>query len=176
MLSEKEKKLITLLTIVTAICVCGLFLFIRVNDLIFTNAAITKDEANIKQQSKDLIDLDTLNEKIKALDNKIVYERNKFYKPDEIDIASFSLRVKAAIQQSGLKEQSYKTVETNKTIMLEFQVSGNSFNLARFLEAVSKAEKYWTVTELYVKQARSGRGNVDLPLRIAYETSRQNGK
>jgi hypothetical protein len=176
MLTDKEKRLIYLATVVTVICVSGLFLFLRVADLFAINKAIATDEANIKKQSLDLTDADTLEERIKAAGEKIVYEKNKFYKPEEIDIASFSLRVKDTIRQSGLKEQSYKTVETNKTVMLEFQASGTSYNLAKFLEAVSKSEKYWTISEMNVKLARAGRGNVDITLRIAYETNSQVSK
>ncbi|MBN1409585.1 MAG: hypothetical protein JW969_01980 [Spirochaetales bacterium] len=173
-LSDKEKRLVYILTAVTILCISGLLLFIWGTDLASLEKSIAGDEADIKKvTSVSLYDNATLTEMITSIDEKIISETNKFFKPDEIDIAMFSLMVKRTIKNSGLTELSYKTVETNQDTFLEFQVSGNAYNLTKFLYAVSKAEKYWTINELIVKKARKGTGRVDITIRIMYETYSQ---
>jgi hypothetical protein len=172
-MAPNEKRLLYLLSVIVIICGCGLFFFIRTYDGNIGRDAVEK---NIKKTENDIrnlylekIDPKELPKKIEELDKILAKEKTKTYTAGEIDISGFGIKVKNMMKEYNLIEQSFKTVNTNNIISLQFQLFGHAYDFMNFLKAVSMNDKYWKIEELFIKSPKSD-STVDVTMRISYET------
>jgi Tfp pilus assembly protein PilO len=175
MLSSNERRLLYILSIIVVVCGTGLFFFLRTtlsgSGLLSINNRIQQEEKDLQRYSSEKDD-ENVNweEKTAEIDETIEGVKNKFFQPDETDLASFGLSVQEYISKNRLAIESQRTISGSENRkFLEFKVTGNAYYLSRFLEDVSEADKYWTIAEIIIKSNRAD-GNIEATMKITYET------
>ena len=108
------------------------------------------------------------------LEARIADARARLYAPGEIDPYRFGIVIRDLLRSEGLAIARYQTVEQGSGTVLEFSVDGSARALARFLQRVSEAPRWWTVSFLSVRAA-GGQGSVQAVLRISYEQAAKAG-
>jgi hypothetical protein len=173
MLAPNEKRLLYILVIVLAFCLVGGFIFLRLSGpggLSEVNSKITTTEGLVRNILKEKIDPKELPKKIADLDKILNTEKNKVYKPNEIDISEFGIQVRKLLVKNRLSEQSLRTIINNNEKSLQFQFRGAAYDFASFLKDVSANDKYWKIEDLMIKAPKQY-ASVDVTMRITYETA-----
>jgi Tfp pilus assembly protein PilO len=174
MLTNREKKLGYLLIVVVVLCAAGLFFYFQFSELQRIEDKIEKTTRNIRKILKDTPDEAVLLEAIKELEQKIALEKSKFYAPGEIDLSAYYDVVVDVIQKNNLTIKKAQPESKPKMKYVDFQLTGNAYDLASFLEAVSTYKKYWSILEINVenrKQRNVRNGKLmNISMRIIYET------
>lgn len=177
MLTSNEKKLVYILVIILILCATGLFFYLRITlpetGLNALNRKILEIENNVKNLSRTEDEDEDLFATIENIEQEIETERRKFYHPDEIDIASFGLKVKELIAKNRLKITNQRTINQKEVNFIEFYCVGKANQLFNFLAGVSKAEKHWRIDSFTI-QSKKIDGNIDARMRITYETINTN--
>jgi hypothetical protein len=108
------------------------------------------------------------------LEARIADARGRLYGPDEIDPYRFGIVIRDLLRAEGLSISRYQTVEQGSATLLEFSVDGSARSVARFLERVSEAPKWWAVSFLSVRTAGND-GSVQAVVRVHYEQAGKSG-
>ncbi len=111
---------------------------------------------------------------VSDLEARIADARGRLYGPDEIDPYRFGIVIRDLLRAEGLSISRYQTVEQGSVTLLEFSVDGSARSVARFLQRVSEAPKWWSVSLLSMRAA-GGDGSVQAVVRIHYELSGKPG-
>lgn len=171
MLQQNEKKLLYVLAVIVILCGAGLFFFLRyTGGLEPANVQIRSLEKEIQNISNETVDPKDIKKQLDEIATILDKERNKVYKPGEIDISSFGIRIKALLARYGLREQSLRTLRGTDGTSLQFQFSGNAYDFSSFLKEIATNDKYWKIEDLLIKSAKRY-ATVDVTMRITYETA-----
>ncbi|MBN2443106.1 MAG: hypothetical protein JXJ04_17230 [Spirochaetales bacterium] len=173
MLTSNEKKLLYVLAIILIACAVALFFYLRITmpetGLNALNKNILDIENNVKNLSLTEDKDENLFTTIEKIEQEIEKERSKFYKPEEIDIATLGLKVKDLLSKNQLRITNQRTITQKDVNFIEFYCVGKANHLFNFLAGVSKAEKYWRIDSFSI-QSKKIDGNIDARMRITYET------
>jgi hypothetical protein len=111
---------------------------------------------------------------VAELETRIAGARGRLYGSDEIDPYRFGIVIRDLLRAEGLTISRYQTVEQGSVTLLEFSVDGSARSVARFLQRVSEAPKWWAVSFLSMR-ASGGDGSLQAVIRIHYEQAGESG-
>ncbi len=111
---------------------------------------------------------------VAELEARIADARGRVYAADEIDPYRFGIVIRDLLRAEGLSISRYQTVEQGSMTLLEFSIDGSARSVARFLQRVSEAPKWWSVSFLSMRTAGND-GTVQAVLRIHYEQAGKSG-
>jgi hypothetical protein len=126
-------------------------------------------EKQIPQFTARAADGEALRAQRQRLEEDLAAERDHYYEAGRIDPYRFGIVVRELLLARRLRILKYQTLESGQRTLLEFAVEGSALELMSFLQAVSKSEKYWSISFLSIS-ARRGNGEVEAVFRVGYET------
>ena len=140
-----------------------------IEKVIGLNKDITMSEMQIQQLQQTMPDAASLEKENELLLSEIDGLQNKFYRDTEIDPYKFGILVRDLLSSEKLSISKYQTIETKEAFLLEFNVTGDALDFAKFLEQVSLADKYWSINTLTINADKIN-GRVQAVFQITYET------
>ncbi|MBN2736559.1 MAG: hypothetical protein JXR70_06220 [Spirochaetales bacterium] len=168
MLNSNEKRLLNILGIVILLCICGMFLFFKGQELDSTEKKITQTIKSIKSSILNIDDEAELPNKIRELEVMIEKEKTRFYQPEEISISEFAQNMESLIKGNGLTLDRYKPVVEKDRTYYEYNLEGNAIQTMNLLKAIHDNPKYLTVQEMLIKSPKLN-GLADVTMKVTYE-------
>jgi hypothetical protein len=168
-LTDREQKLLYVLTLIIIVSVSVLFLFVKMEEMRLLKEKIAALESQARKSHGRLPDKNSLRSRKEYLVDAIIKEEKKYYTRMEIDPYRFSIIVRERLLANNMKIQKYKTAEVKDQVYLEFSLSGSALDLMNFLKYSSTFEKYWYMPFLSIDSNKND-GSITSVMRMNYET------
>ncbi len=168
-MSKREKLLLNVLLWIVITAILGVLFFIEKERKDELESKIGLMEGQIQKFSTRAADEGQLEVQKERLIAVLEEEKRRFYKTREMDPYRFGIIIRDLLVSNNLVIKRYQTLEIGESMVLEFSVTGDGLDYTRFLESLSSAEKYWSVSFLSIN-ARGGGGEVSSVFRVSYET------
>lgn len=169
MLNKRERLLLNVLVWVAIAAVFGVFTFFEGMKRIELRERIALIEEQMRRLQVKLPSRAELSETKKHLQVELKGLQSRFYLEEQMDPYQFGSVIRELLVHEGLSIKRYQTLEVGEDTLLEFSVSGDALGFFRFLEKISRSEKFWSVPFVSIN-ARGGAGRIDSVVRIGYET------
>ena len=169
MVSSRERFLLNILSWIVAVVALSFLSAATLEKRAGLRGKINQLERQIPQFSAHAAGEVQLRARRQRLQAELEAERNHYYQAGQIDPYRFGILIRDLLVGSRLQIKRYQTLEVGKQILLEFSLEGSVLDLMKFLEAVSKSGKHWSMPFLSIN-ARGDTGVVDAVFRIGYET------
>lgn len=92
-------------------------------------------------------------------------EKKKFFRGDETDPYKFGIDIKESLEKEHLNIRSYRTIESEEEYLLEFSISGSSYDFFNFLKKLYDRDLNYSFPYFAVKNEKNG---INVTFRIGY--------
>jgi hypothetical protein len=162
-MNRDRKILLIILFFTLVISASALNLFILGEKHTVVRNRITLVEQNLNKMGLGTRGISV--EEISFYKDGIEAEKARYFERNETDPFKFAIEIKSLLESEKLTVNSYKSIESENSYLIEFSIEGSSVSFFRFLDELNQLNKNYIFPQLSLKNEKKGISSV---FRIGY--------